>query len=328
MAQRILVTDGTGFVGKSVVQFFVARGDKVTVLNSANHSSHARAQYYAADRHHIGMHLYGKSFDAVIDVNAFNANDVEVLLHALHHAKYSNYVLLSSCAVYPETNLQPFVESARLGLTTAHALWQPYSEGKVAAERALLERAHHPYIIRPSYLYGPMNSVYREAFVFDCANADRVFYLPQDGTMQLQFFHVRDLCRFIDVIITQQPQQYVYNVGNAQTVSVREWVDMCYNAAGKRAQYANVHNNDVEQHHYFPFYNYQYELDVQAQHELMPTTTPLEDGLRESYEWYSEHPHDVEVKPYVQFIDDVLKKQHERVYQHDIERDAQTSIVR
>ena len=36
--------------------------------------------------------------------------------------------------------------------------------------------------------------VYREAFVFDCARADRPFYLPGDGGMKLQFFHVKDLC--------------------------------------------------------------------------------------------------------------------------------------
>ena len=33
------------------------------------------------------------------------------------------------------------------------------------------------YILRPSYLYGPMNNVYREAFVFDCALEDRNFYV-------------------------------------------------------------------------------------------------------------------------------------------------------
>ena len=46
-----------------------------------------------------------------------------------------------------------------------------------------------------------MNNVYREAFVFDCAKKDRKFYLPKDGEMNLQFFHVKDLCRFMEIII-------------------------------------------------------------------------------------------------------------------------------
>ena len=52
------------------------------------------------------------------------------------------------------------------------------------------------HILRPPYLYEPMNNVYREAFVFDCALADRKFYLPKDGSMKLQFFHVK---RFMQV---------------------------------------------------------------------------------------------------------------------------------
>ena len=47
--------------------------------------------------------------------------------------------------------------------------WGTYGTDKIAAEKALLERMKDAYILRPPYLYGPMNNVYREAFVFDCA---------------------------------------------------------------------------------------------------------------------------------------------------------------
>ena len=50
------------------------------------------------------------------------------------------------------------------------------------------------------YLYGPMNNVYREAFVFECALKERAFYLPKDGRMNLHFFHVHDLCLFMDIL--------------------------------------------------------------------------------------------------------------------------------
>ena len=56
--------------------------------------------------------------------------------------------------------------------------------------------------------------MYREAFVFDCAMADRKFYLPQDGSMKLQFFHVKDLCRLMEVIIKEKPEEHILNVGN------------------------------------------------------------------------------------------------------------------
>ena len=41
----------------------------------------------------------------------------------------------------------------------------------------------------------------------DCAMADRKFYLPEVGEMKLQFFHVEDLCRLMEVDSTQMEQR-------------------------------------------------------------------------------------------------------------------------
>lgn len=304
VARRILVTGGTVFVSKYIARYFADLGEQVVVLNRNTKEQLEGVAVIEADRHALGNVLSGQHFDAVIDVTAYNAQDVDDLARALESVTFDTYVMISSSAVYPTTNLQPFVENGRLGLNSKHEVWGQYSEGKVAAERAVLEQIANAYIIRPPYLYGPMNNIYREAFVFDCADAERAFRLPGDGKMRLQFFHVRDLCRFIDVIIAQQPQQHVFNVGNPELVSVREWVELCYRAAGKPLECVAVHN--VPQRSFFPFYDYQYELDVRAQRELMPETTPLAEGLRESYAWYSTHRNEVVPKPYMQFIDEEL----------------------
>lgn len=304
VARRILVTGGTVFVSKYIARYFADLGEQVVVLNRNTKEQLEGVAVIEADRHALGNVLSGQHFDAVIDVTAYNAQDVDDLARALESVTFDTYVMISSSAVYPTTNLQPFVENGRLGLNSKHEVWGQYSEGKVAAERAVLEQIANAYIIRPPYLYGPMNNIYREAFVFDCADAERAFRLPGDGKMRLQFFHVRDLCRFIDVIIAQQPQQHVFNVGNPESVSVREWVELCYRAAGKPLECVAVHN--VPQRSFFPFYDYQYELDVRAQRELMPETTPLAEGLRESYAWYSTHRNEVVPKPYMKFIDEEL----------------------
>ncbi len=174
--------------------------------------------------------------------------------------------------------------------------------GKVEAERALQAKFPGAYILRPPYLYGPMNNVYREAFVFDCAIKERRFYIPKDGTLRLQFFHVDDLCRFMDVLIEKHPKQKVFNVGNEKAVTVIDWVKACYKAAEKKLELVNVYG-DIEQRNYFCFYDYDYYLDVSRQKELMPTTKLLEDGLRESLEWYQSHQDMVNKKPYISYID-------------------------
>ena len=70
--------------------------------------------------------------------------------------------------------------------------------------------------------------------MFDCALVGRTFYLPRDGEMKLQFFYIGDLCRFIDVLLEARPAQHIFNVGNGEPVSVRQWAGLCYQAAGKK----------------------------------------------------------------------------------------------
>lgn len=145
---------------------------------------------------------------------AYTACDVDMLLDAL--AEYKDYILISSSAVYPEHAAQPFTEDTCLGV---NKFWGKYGTDKIEAEKALLTRNPNAYVVRPPYLYGPMNNVYRESFVFDCALADRKFYLPKDGEMKLQFFHIYDLCRFIDVILENKSEEHIFNVGNKEAAT-------------------------------------------------------------------------------------------------------------
>ncbi|KFI65297.1 NAD-dependent epimerase/dehydratase family protein [Bifidobacterium cuniculi] len=296
---RILITGGTVFVSKALAEHFVRGGDDVTVVNRGSRPQVDGVRLVQCDRGELGDRLAGQSFDLVVDVNAYDRQDVVQLTDALAHTHVGTIVLISSSAVYPETNLQPFAEGVRLGENT---VWGAYGLGKIEAERALLERAPHAYIVRPPYLYGPGNNVYREAFVFDCARRDRVFRLPGDGSMRLQFFHIRDLCQFVERIAQQQPEQHIFNVGNPQTVSVRDWVEMCYRAAGRDAAPCTSVTG-VPQRLFFPFHDYGYELDVRGQQQVLPTTIPLEAGLHEAYDWYCAHGDEVTAKPYMEYID-------------------------
>ena len=177
MKKKLLVTGGTVFVSRFIAEYYVEKGWEVYVLNRGTRPQSKGVTLLQADRHDLGNTLRGLHFDAVIDT-AYTAGDVENLLDALDGC--GDYILISSSAVYPETAAQPFREDGPVG---ANRFWGRYGTDKLAAEAALLRRIPGAYILRPPYLYGPMNNVYREAFVFDCAAADRPFYLPADGSM-------------------------------------------------------------------------------------------------------------------------------------------------
>ncbi len=297
--KKVLVTGGTVFVSRYIAEYYIAKGYDVYVINRNSRKQSLGVNLIEADRHNLGKKLHKFHFDVVIDTG-YTAEDVDLLLDALY--SYSSYIFISSSAVYSEYEKLPFTEETQLDI---NKYWGEYGINKIKAEKTLIKRDPNAYILRPPYLYGPMNNVYRESFVFDCALKDRPFYLPNDGKMKLQFFHVNDLCRFIDVVIMKKPLQHIFNVGNKDTVSVREWVELCYNSAGKKARFVNVFAN-VEQRNYFSFYNYEYYLDVSKQYELMHNTMPLYEGLKESFDWYKNNSDKVNKKPFLEYIDNNL----------------------
>lgn len=296
--RNILVTGGTVFVSRYVAEYFVKKGDHVFVLNRNTKKQSAGVTLLEGDRSRLAAALKEYHFDVVLDVTAYTKADVENLVNGL--GEIHDYIFISSSAVYPETLPQPFKEEQECG---ANSIWGDYGIRKLEAEEYLMQKVPQAYILRPPYLYGPMQNIYREPFVFDCAKSNRPFYMPKDGSMKLQFFHVEDLCRFIDILLEKKPENHIFNVGNKDAVEIKKWVQLCYKAVGKELKVINVDSSHA-QRSYFPFYDYEYYLDVSKQTELMPDTKPLYDGLRESWQWYCEHSDLVNKKPFFKYIDE------------------------
>lgn len=298
--RKILITGGTVFVSRYIAEYFVKKDD-VYVLNRNTHDQVHGVTLIEGNRLQLGDKLKNYDFDVILDITAYTKVDVELLINSVNNVK--DYIFLSSSAVYPETLVQPFKEEQQAG---DNKCWGNYGVQKYEAEQYLLEKIPNAYIIRPPYLYGPMNNLYREAFIFDCAMLGKPFYIPKDGTMPLQFFHIQDLCKFIDIILEQHPTDHIFNVGNEKSISINDWVKKCYQIVGKQAELINVYNN-VNQRNYFSFYNYDYRLDVSKQNMWLKETKPLEEGLKESYIWYKNHMDEVNKKQYFEYIETNLK---------------------
>lgn len=295
--KEILITGGTTFVSKYAAEYFVKLGYNVYVLNRNTKPQVKGVNLIEGDRHCLGNKLKDIYFDVIVDITAYNAKDIIALYNAL--GSFGQYIMISSSAVYPEDGSLPFMEESK---KAANKFWGKYGTDKIDAENTLLERIPEAYVLRPPYLYGPMNNIYREAFVFDCARADRPFYLPGDGGMKLQFFHVHDLCKLMETIIDTKPSEHIMNVGNVQAISIKDWVTKCYACFNKVPLFVNVYGG-TEQKNYFSFYNYEYYLDVHKQQKIYPETISLDEGLREAAKWYLANEADVNKKPYFEYID-------------------------
>lgn len=302
--RKILVTGGTVFVSRFVADYFAQKDDDVYVLNRNSKPQLPNVTLIEGDRNDLGGKLKSYEFDAVLDITAYTKEHVEKLVGAL--GQFRDYIMVSSSAVYPEKNSQPFTEEQECG---PNAVWGEYGTNKLAAERYLRENVPQAYILRPPYLYGPMQNVYREPFVFECAESSRKFYVPGDGSMKMQFFHVEDLCRFIQILLEKHPEERIYNVGDPCAVTIAEWARLCYDAVGAELETVRVEGHP--QRSYFCFHDYDYYLDVTNQTALMPDVKPLAEGLRESYEWFREHRDAVMRRPYMEYIDRNLCDPHQ-----------------
>lgn len=297
---KILVTGGTVFVSRFTAKYFAEKGNEVFVLNRGTREQTDGVTLIKADRHALGDCIRNTRFDAVLDICAYTECDVRDLLNAIGGC--DDYILISSSAVYPETLEQPFRESQPVG---ENSIWGAYGTNKIAAEKYLLKHNPKAYILRPPYLYGPMQNLYREPFMFDCAEANRKIYIPKDGKMKLQFFHVEDLCKVMEQILLTHPQQHIFNVGNEEITDINEFADICCEAVGTKAEKVYV-PAEYNQRDYFSFHDYSYTLDVSEMKKLLPVQKNLLEGLKESYAWYKEHREEVRKKPFFQYIDENL----------------------
>ena len=130
----ILVTGGTVFASRYTAEYFCKKGHRVYVLNRGSKPQSAGVIHIKGDRHSLGDTLKGYRFDAVLDITAYNADDVQLLHQAL--GEFGAYILVSSSAVYPETNEQPFTENQMCG---ENSVWGAYGTNKLEAESFLQE---------------------------------------------------------------------------------------------------------------------------------------------------------------------------------------------
>ena len=107
-------------------------------------------------------------------------------------SKLENYIFISSSAVYPEygsTLRKRWVEKINSGENMA----------LINRRRSRFRKRVPDAILQPPYLYGPMN-VYRKplCLTVPCRN---VSFIAGRWRHEVAVFHVKDMCRFIDIIL-------------------------------------------------------------------------------------------------------------------------------
>jgi nucleoside-diphosphate-sugar epimerase len=229
---EVLVVGGTEFISVHVVRALLRRGHAVTVLNRGRRPERRPAGVRAlvADRRdHAGLRrvLAGERFDAVVDVAyaPTTGEDVAALLDALDD-RAGHVLFVSTGRVYDHARPIPYDED-----TPRSLYWGEYAKNKIAGEDALLarhrERGLPVTIVRPTHVYGPMNTRDNETFFFDRLVRGRPVLVPGPGGWLRQFGHVEDLAEAIAALLGRREAfGQAYNVTGEEVVTQVGFVEV------------------------------------------------------------------------------------------------------
>lgn len=303
-----LVIGGTRFIGRLMVAELLKQGHSVSVLHRrARHDLGRRVKNIMADRNDsqaMKSALAGKSFDIVFD-NVYDwdrgtsASNIEGTVRAVG-SNLHRYIFMSSVAAYGD-GLNHH-EGDALAPDDAPEL---YVRNKAMSERTLFrlhQRIGLPVVtLRPPYVYGPSNPLYREAYFWDRLRAGRPVILPGDGRRLMQFVYVKDLVRAAFKAIDEPAAVgHAFNIANARPLSQMEAVEVFAKVSKKSVKFVRIPREYILRHGghpmgpklYFGFYFDMppiTQVTAKAQRVLKFKPVDFQTGLKETYRWYLRH---------------------------------------
>lgn len=308
---RILILGGSYFIGRTLlkkidtmyekedVQIEVLnRGTKTDVISKGNIQ-------LVADRNNlqeIEKVLKGKQYDYIFDISGTTKQQVENVVNSIGVENIGVYVFLSSSAVYQDGSIPPVNECDKIG---KNSIWGKYGLDKVECEDYLRNKSQKEglkyILIRPPYVYGDWNYIYRESYCFERAENNRPIIVPGDGSQKIQFIHVDDLCDTI-IKLANTPESYndVYNVGN-EILTFEEWVKACIAASQKNIEVkkcVDYKEMGFKSREFFPFYDYDNYLNTEKVNKYFKPKVSIEYGLLSAYKWYKNNKQYIDRRNY------------------------------
>jgi nucleoside-diphosphate-sugar epimerase len=169
--------------------------------------------------------------DAIVDLSCYEPGWAELTLEALS-GWGGTYLLMSSGAVYPETDVVPVAEDTP---PRGRALWGEYGAKKVEIERLFRESAisSRTVIVRPPYIVDESDFMERLPFVFERIAAGVPVLVPDSGKACIQLVAAEDVAvASVRLLTAQLGEERVFNVGPPRFVTLTSLVQLCARALG------------------------------------------------------------------------------------------------
>jgi len=304
--KKVLIMGGSYFIGKKIVDVMVENNYSVFTLNRGTKKNEdPRITNLACDRNDekaLKIALKDYKFQIVIDVSGLDKGQAEKLYSALNTDTLETFIFLSSSAVYDVESLKiPFKETDEI---KENIYWTDYGKNKIEAEAFYTEKFKNSKVklimIRPPYVYGENNYAQRESFIFEHICNNQPVLIPKSNP-KLQFIYTTDLANIILELLKHNQQLEnisIFNVGNKNAVTDREWVEACSKVVGKPVEIIEYDYKAAGRgvRDFFPFVDYDNVLEVSDINKIYSKETNFIEGLGFAYKWYLDNKYDIEFK--------------------------------
>lgn len=292
--ENILVVGGSDFIGAALSKHLINYGYNIDIMTLGKRQIDYKGykEHIVCDRNNreqIKSKLIDKKYEFVFDMTAYSKAEIKSILDYIDIDSLKKYIVLSSGAVYKDTSKRP-KEDWEKG---ENKNWGRYGIDKKEAEDYIIS-SDIPYIIvRPTYIYGENNNLYREYYFFDSILSEKPIPVPDGKDVVTNFIYIEDVVRFLESLMYKPNVREAYNVTNPQAISWRELIHTCGEIIGKTPIIKLVDINKIkcEEIDYFPFKNIDFTLEIDKLIEdgLYIPNIFLREGLEKTYEWYKKN---------------------------------------
>jgi nucleoside-diphosphate-sugar epimerase len=306
---RVLVIGGAGFIGRRIVSKLVSGGNDVTIFARRNPGLESRMQAEVltgdrSDRPGFRGSLKNRSFDAVIDLAAYNRGDIEASMETFANAT-GHYLFCSSGAIYHDypdwDQFRPVEEGdARLD-------WKDdcsYCEGKREAEFVLwsMKEEARPFpftVIRPTVVEGPGDLSGRTWYWIQRIADGKPVLIPQTSPSAVfNHAYVDDVAEiFLKCVLNPSAFGQAYNVAGKEILTLDDYVGAIAESMNLRPEVRSgplawIREQEGLAEFVGPFVTERFVMSIdKAGRELGYSPTPLAKWLKPAVRWFLEEYH-------------------------------------
>jgi GDP-L-fucose synthase len=306
--KHVLVAGGTGMIGRPLVEMLIAAGARVRIVSRDDPGrAHPAAEFRSLD-----LLLFRNCLDACEGMNyVFNLLGVKGspamaatrpasyfvptltldtnLMEAARQCGVERFLFTSSLAVYPPAEI--FREDDVWTRFPSKNDWFPAWAKRMGELQGDAYRIEYGWdkiaIVRPANVYGPFdnfsldNAMVVPSLIRRVLTGENPLRVWGDGHTRRDFVHTKDVARGMLLVMQSLPGKPI-NLGSGVGVSIRELVETILKFVDRKPEVVwdtSMPTGDPSR-----------VLDISRARAIgYEPTIALEDGIRETVEWYRQN---------------------------------------